>query len=163
MGSDKGSMIASEHDPVTGAVRIVLTPNASMTPRQAQVLVVVMAAAMGAIALFFAGMGAWMVLPFSGGEWLLLALCLWLVQRKASMVEIITIQDGLVRVEMRRIRSVSFHQFEKSWLRLERVRAPERGHPSRLLLRRHRTSVEIGSFLLETERDALAHELRRFL
>jgi uncharacterized membrane protein len=156
-------MIALHQDAVTGDVRIVLTPNASMTPRQARLLAAVMAAAMGAIALFFASMGAWMVLPFSGAEWLLLACALWVTQRKASNFEVITIQEDWVRVECRRVEAKHLHQFQRPWLRLERLRPNVDGHPSRLFLRLHRNSIEIGSFLIESERETLAHELQRVL
>lgn len=156
-------MIAVEEAPSAGAVRIVLRPNGSMTPGQARLLVAAMAGAMGAIALFFAALGAWMVLPFSGAEWLLLALALGWAQRKLATVEIITIQGQSVSVEVRRFSSGRSYRFDKAWLRLERVRSDRRGHPSRLFLRRQRSSLEIGSFLIEEERDRLVHELRRFL
>ncbi|MBM4200724.1 MAG: DUF2244 domain-containing protein, partial [Gammaproteobacteria bacterium] len=130
---------------------------------QARILAAGMAVAMGAIALFFATLGAWMVLPFSGVEWLMLTLALWWVQRKVSMVEVITIQDHLVSVEVKRFASERLHRFDRSWLRLERVPSELRGHPSRLFLRRQRASLEIGRFLVEAERETLAKELRRFL
>lgn len=156
-------MIARELDPTTGAVRLVLTPNSSLTRPQARWLMVAMALAMGSIALFFSALGAWMVLPFSGGEWLMLALALWWVQRKLAVREIITIHEHMVSVDVERVASEQSHRFEKTWLRVERVAPTRRGHPSRLYLRRQRTSLEIGSFLIESEREMLAHELRQFL
>jgi uncharacterized membrane protein len=159
----QGLMIAVDEDPATGIVRIVLTPNASMTPRQSRLLIAGIGFAMAVIALFFAGMGAWLVLPFSGGEWLLLALAVWLVQKRATIIEVITIQERLVRVHVRRAGSECTQEFDKAWLRLERRDPGVRGHPSRLFLRRHRNAVEIGKFLIESERDALAYELRRLL
>jgi uncharacterized membrane protein len=134
-----------------------------MTPRQARVLAAVMAAAMGTIALFFASMGAWLVLPFSGAEWLLLAVALWVTQRRASDFEVITIREDCVNVELRRAELERLHRFQRPWLRLERVRSSVTGHPSRLFLRLHRKSIEIGSFLVEAERETLAHELQRLL
>lgn len=156
-------MIAIEEDPATGAVRIILTPNGSMGPRGARVLMFGMAVAMGGIALFFTAMGAWLVLPFSGAEWALLAVALWWVQRKLAVVEIITLRDQSVSVEVRRFRAGQCYRYDKAWLRLERVYPEVRGHPSRLFLRRQRSSLEIGSFLVEAERDTLARELRRLL
>jgi len=156
-------MIAREVDPATGAIRLVLTPNSSLTQHQARLLLAAMAIAMGTIALFFTALGAWMVLPFSGGEWLMLALALWWVQRKLSVIEIITIHHSTVSVDVKRLASEQSHCFEKTWLRVERVAPVRGGYPSRLYLRRQRTSLEIGSFLIESEREMLAQELRQFL
>jgi uncharacterized membrane protein len=156
-------MIARELDPATGAIRLILTPNSSLTRQQARWLLAAMAVAMGTIALFFTAIGAWMVLPFSGGEWLMLALALGWVQRKLAVREIITIHERLVSVDVERLASEQSHRFEKTWLRVERVAPRRRGYPSRLYLRRQRASLEIGSFLIESEREMLAHELRQFL
>ena len=141
----------------------MLTPNASLSPHHARLLVLALGAAMSLIALFFAAMGAWMVLPFSGAEWLALSLALWWAQRNGAVVETITIQERFVSVEVKHLASERSHRFERAWLRVERVCSARHGYPSRIFLCRQGARLEIGRFLIEAERDALARELRRFL
>jgi len=156
-------MIESEEDAITGSRRIVLKPNSSMTMRQAKILIAVLATAMGSIGLFFASMGAWLVLPFSGAEWLFLAYCFKFALRRSAVLEVITISEGAVRVEKGRGEPEDTYQFHRAWVNIDWVRSIIPGHPSRLYFRLHGRSVEIGGFLIESEREALALELQRIL
>jgi uncharacterized membrane protein len=156
-------MIESEHDAVAGTFRFVLKPNASMSPRQVRGLIAVLAVAMGSIGLFFANMGAWLVLPFSGAEWLLLAVCFKLVLARSAVREVITITAHAVLVESGHGRAENTQRIQRAWVNVDCVRSRIAGHPSRLYLRRHGKSLEIGRFLVEPERQGLALELRRIL
>jgi len=156
-------MVESAHDAATGEKRIVLRPNASLTRGQASALAGIMAVVMGGIGVMFASLGAWLVLPFSGAEWLLLAYCLHLSFRSSSVREVITITDALVQLERGREKPEQTYQFQRAWVRLNLNRSPIRGYPSRLALRLHGKEVEVGRFLVESEREALARELRTLL
>jgi uncharacterized membrane protein len=156
-------MVESGHDAKTGEKKIVLKPNASLSRRQASALLAVMALVMGSIGGMFASLGAWMVLPFSGAEWLLLVYCLHLGLRNSLLREVITITDALVQVEKGRYRPEQIYRFQRAWVRLNWSRSPIRGRPSRLVLHLHGKEVEVGRFLVESERQALARELRTLL
>jgi uncharacterized membrane protein len=156
-------MIEVERDPGSGSHRIVLQPNASMSSRQAVKVVAVLAVAMGAIAVFFAGMGAWLVLPFSGGEWLLLVYCFRVALRGAAIREVITITDSIVCVERGREHPETVRQWRRPWVNVEWVRSVIPGHPSHLYLRLHGERLEVGDFLVESERARLAGDLHKIL
>jgi uncharacterized membrane protein len=50
-------------------------------------------------------------------------------------------------------------QLPRQWTRVELVRARWHGHPSRLLLRWHGRSLEVGAVLTEAERESLGLRL----
>lgn len=156
-------MVESEQDPHTGRGRIVLRPNTSLTHRQAFWLMAVLGLFMGTIAIGFATLGLWLVLPFSGAEWLLLAWCLRLSLRSNAAREVITIDDQLVVVEQGYDRPERTYRFQRAWVAVDRTEARIPGHPSRLFLRLHGRRVEIGRFLAESERGLLARELKQVL
>ncbi|HUL13561.1 MAG TPA: DUF2244 domain-containing protein [Methylococcaceae bacterium] len=156
-------MVETGHDAETGERKIVLRPNASLSRKQAAVLVGIMAVVMGSIGGVFASLGGWLVLPFSGAEWLLLVYCLHLSLRSSSLREVITITDALVQVEKGRDKPEQTYRFQRAWVRLNLNRSSIRGCPSRLALRLHGKEIEVGRFLVESERQALARELRTLL
>lgn len=156
-------MVVTVLDEQTGERRIVLRPNASLSRNQMWALISVMALVMGGIAIVFAQVGAWVVLPFSGAEWLLFVYCLRLSMKTTSVCEVITITDSLVQVEKGRLVPEQSWRFQRAWVALDLIRSARRGHPSSLQFRLHGKCVEIGGFLVEDERKALARELRNWL
>jgi uncharacterized membrane protein len=156
-------MVDSERDATTGERRIILRPNASLTPRQAWLLLAAIALVMASIAGGFAMLGLWLVLPFSGAEWLLLAYCLWLSFRTGSVREVITITEAVVLVEKGRGKPEQTYRFQRAWVSLDWVKPSVKGHPSRLSFRLHGKKIEVGRFLVESEREALARELQQIL
>jgi len=156
-------MVESGHDADTGENTIVLKPNGSLTRKQAWILLLFCGLLMGVVGGVFAALGAWLVLPFSGAEWILLAYCLNLSLRQSQEREVIIITDALVRVEKGRGRPSQTYKFQRAWVMLDWMQSPIRGRPSRLALRLHGKEVEIGRFLVESERQALAKELKVLL
>lgn len=156
-------MIESERDVGSDSRRLVLTPNMSMSGRQALVLMLGIALVMAVIAGSFASMGAWLVLPFSGAEWLLLVYCFKLGLRNGRVREVITINETSVLVERGFDTPKQTYRFQRAWVALHWAEPPIKGYPSRLLFRSHGKEVEIGRFLAESERAALASELRKIL
>jgi uncharacterized membrane protein len=156
-------MVESERDATTGCRRIVLRPNAALTKRQVYVLLAGFALAMGAIGVGFATLGAWLVLPFSGAEWLLLVYCFKLSLRDCSVREVITITDVSVQLERGRVKPEQTFHFQRAWIALDWVKSPINGYPSRLSFRSHGKEIEVGRFLMESEREALARELQKIL
>ena len=156
-------MIESERDPQTGGKRIVLKPNASLTRRQARLLLGGFALVLALIGSGFAFIGCWFVLPFAGAEWLVLAYCFSLAFRRSAVREVITVTDADVKIE-RGIRGPEqTYRFRRAWLGVSLDGPAATGHPSRLCLKRHGRKMEIGRFLVESEREALYRELKKEL
>lgn len=156
-------MVESGHDAETGEKTIVLKPNGALSRRQAYLLLAFCALLMGTVGGVAAALGAWPVLPFSGMEWLLLAYCLRLSFKDSADLDVITINDAQIRVETRRGGPAQIYQFQRAWVRLAWVESPIRGRPSRLSFSLHGKEVEIGRFLVESERRALAKDLKVLL
>lgn len=155
-------MVESERDPQTGGKRIVLKPNASLTRWQAYLLLGGFALVLASIGSAFAFIGCWFVLPFAGAEWLVLAYCFSLAFRQSAVREVITVTDTDVLLERGIWGPEQTYRFRRAWLGVS-LEGPAAGHPSRLCLKRHGRKIEIGRFLVESEREALYRELKEEL
>lgn len=78
---------------------IVAEPNRSASWQTNKIILILMCCLSGAIALGFAALGAWPVLPFAGLEMLALGTALYYVCWKLRYRHVITIGDGRVRIQ----------------------------------------------------------------
>ena len=115
------------------------------------------------IAFAFALKGIWMILPFAGLEMLALWLALYIVARRGTRWQSISVSGDSVDIEDRGINSQGRQSFQRAWARVELKKSDIKGHPSRLLLGSHGRTVELGGCLNETEKQRLAAELRQAL
>jgi uncharacterized membrane protein len=112
------------------------------------------------VALPLTFMGYWPVLPFAGAE---LALLFWAL--RASMArrhekQTITILAETVEIEDCRPPRQSCVVFPRHWAQVRIHTGGSPLHPSRLTVESHGRRHEVGSFLNEQERQALASRLR---
>jgi len=154
-------MVQIERDHLSGELRFVLTANGSMSSRQIVVFLCAVGVVMGTIAVGFTALGLWLVIPFSGAEWLLLAYAFKLSLDSTTVREVLTIGDSSVVLERGRNELKPVHRFQRTWLVLVWNKPKYRGHPSQLILRSHGRQVEVGGFLVEAEREMLVRELRK--
>jgi len=103
----------------------------------------------------------WPILPFAGLEMLVLGWALHVSLRRRHYFQTILLTDELVRVETRDGQKLEQIEFTRHWARVTLRRADIRLHPSRLTIESHGRSCEVGSFLNEEERRALAGQLTR--
>lgn len=142
-------------------VTIQIAPHCSLQPRGAVMFFVSICIVSFAIAGFLAMRGMWPVLPFAGLEMLALAWALHLSMRRRQYSQIIRLTEELVRVETRIGPRSHQIEFTRHWARVKLRDAEFRLHPSRLLIESHGRACEIGGFLNEEERRALAVQLMR--
>jgi uncharacterized membrane protein len=123
----------------------------------------VTAAASLLLAGLLAARGFWPVLPFAGLELFALGVALGMNMRRGRYCEFISVyrdrivmEKGVGEVEERL-------ELPRHWTRVELARAPWRGHPSRLLLRCHDKSWEVGTMLTESERESLRLRLAELI
>ena len=155
--------VTSDSDPEKGITRFVLVSNGSLSRSQANVVLLALGLFMTLIAGGFWALGLWLVLPFSGLEWLFLALALRWSLRNSELKEVVTIDPARVLVERGRRRPEQRYEFQRAWVQL-RWREPRfRGYSGSLELRSHGKQVVLGEFLPETERKKLMQELGRIL
>ncbi len=155
-------MVDSQH--VDNSVyRIVLRPNQSLSWRAACYFWLSMVVVCGGIATGLTVLGFWPVLPFAGLELGALAVVLYVVAWRSEWREVIAVTDDAIQIERGHRRPEQCWTLAKTWARVILERCPKQWYPSRLLIRSHGHSVEVGGFLNEDERRQVADELVRRL
>ena len=144
-------------------MRIELSPNCSLSPQGARWFFGSVCVASMSVALPLTLMGYWPVLPFAGAELTLLFWALRSSMARRHEKQIITISSETVEIEDCRPPEQSCVVFPRHWAQV-RIRAGDSPlHPSRLTVESHGRRHEIGSFLNEQERQALALRLKRLI
>jgi uncharacterized membrane protein len=119
------------------------------------------AASMG-MALTFAALGAWPVLPYSMIEMSLLCWAFRWIERHAKDWERVTVRGDRIVVERNSGGTRTQREFNRFWTRLE-VEADAHNRVARLVLRHRGESLPFGEGLPQHERAVIARELRRAL
>ena len=147
--------------PVSRVLTIQLSPNCSLTPRAATLFFGSICVVSFSIALVMALKGLWPIFPFAGAEMLLLGWALHASLQRRHYSQTITVTDDRVAVQTQRRELCEQVVFPRHWAQVKLRRADTHLHPSRLTIESHGRSYEVGSFLTEEERRALASRLMR--
>jgi uncharacterized membrane protein len=140
--------------------RFVLSPNCSISWRELVLFYFLTCLIALAVGLFFTLQGLWLVLPFSGLEMLALGGGLYLTSRKVYRREVITLDPAHTRIEKGVQRIDQSWEFKTPWIRII-DELPDRRSPRRkLAISVYGESVEVGSFLANSEKEALAFQLK---
>jgi uncharacterized membrane protein len=138
---------------------LVIQPNRNLTWNQSKWLFLFLSACIGLVSLYFISLGAWLVLPFTGLEILIVGIAIYCQSCCAHRLEIIHIDATHVRIsDNRNLRAEKC--FHKAWLKIIQNHDPKGWYPSRLLIGSHGEYIEIGKNLLEEDREMLATNLR---
>ncbi len=140
--------------------RFVLSPNCSISWRELILFYLLTCVVALVVGLFFMLQGLWLVLPFSGLEMLALGIALYLTSRKVYRKEVITLDRHATRIEKGRRRVEHQWQFKTPWVRIIDDHPDARSHRRRLAISMYGESVEVGSFLANSEKEALAFQLK---
>jgi len=139
--------------------RFVVCPNCALSWRMTKFVLLFFTACFGALGVYFAALGAWLVLPFAGLELGVLVAGFYLSALAGHTREVIEVEGPVLRVLRGGRQLAAVASFPANWTRVELRRDPRGWYPSRLLLRCHGKGLEVGSKLVETEREELAVEL----
>ena len=140
--------------------RFVLSPNCSISWRELLAFYLLTCLVAVAVGVFFTLQGLWLVLPFSGLEMAALGTALYLTSRKVYRREVITLDAHTTRVEKGVQRVDQSWEFQTPWVRFRDVRQGTRSDQRKLFIEVSGDSVEVGSFLANSEKDALAFRLK---
>lgn len=147
-------------DPQT---RIEIAPHCSLSPRGAKLFFASVGLASMSVALPVSFMGFWPVLPFAGLELALLAWALKTSMARRDQRQSIVITPTCVTIEDHSVTPMQRCEFPRHWAQV-RIRAGGSAwHPTRLSVESHGRRHELGAFLTEPERQALASQLRRLI
>ncbi|MFT4560729.1 MAG: putative membrane protein [Gammaproteobacteria bacterium] len=134
----------------------VIKPTRSMSWREAKIFVAAVSALSLGIGLWFLCRGYPFVLPFSGLEALAVAIAFYIVLRDGENREVISIFPRTVVIEKGRYEPNFHAEFDRTWVKVVLARSPRGWYPSRLSITSHGRATELGSFLTNGEREALA-------
>jgi len=140
--------------------RFVLSPNCSISWRELLFFYLLTCAVALAVGLFFTFHGLWFVLPFSGLEMAALGTALYLTSRKVHRREVIILNPERTRIEKGLRRIERSWEFSTPWVKViddcpEGLRAKRT-----LAIGVSGERIEVGSFLANWEKDALAFQLK---
>ena len=107
------------------------------------------------IAVAFAWLGAWLILPFAGIEALVLLLAYRSIERHAGDYERLTIAGDVLQIEVAEFERVQRFQFNRWWVQ---VVCEHDG--LRLAVRSHGREIEFGRHLTDAQRRAVAGALK---
>ena len=140
--------------------RFTLSPNCSISWRELLVFYLGICVVALAVGLFFSLQGLWLVLPFSGLEMMALGVALYVTSRRVYRREVITLDSKRIIIEKGVRRIHQRWEFETSWARLLDGKSDDRQERRKLLISAHGKYVEVGEFLDNIEKDALAFQLK---
>jgi uncharacterized membrane protein len=139
-----------------------LRPNPPLSVPVLRAIVAVVAVINLAFAVTFILRGAWPVTPFMGADVALLAWAFRAVRIAARRHERVTLRPASLTVERHPARGApSEVVFNPYWVRVD-VEEPS-NHWSRVILRSHGRSVQVGSFLAPHDRETFAGALKAAL
>lgn len=143
--------------------RFVIRPNCALSWRTTKVLIWFFGGCLAAVSLYFVSLGAWVVLPFAGLEFAVLAAGFYASALAGHSREIVEIRGPVVRVLRGGRRLKEAAGFPVNWTQVVLERDPTGWYPSRLWLRSHGRELEIAAKIVETEREELAAALKERL
>ena len=153
-------MVSVNRDISGRSFYFVLSPNCSISWRELLLFYLLTCFVALAIGLFFTLQGLWLVLPFSGLEMLTLGLGLYVTSRKVYRREVITLDADRIRVEKGVQRVDQSWEFSTPWVNIRDDREVGPDGRRRLVIGASGSSVEVGSFLANSEKDELAFQLK---
>lgn len=109
------------------------------------------------IAAVFAMLGAWLILPFAGLEVAALAMVLRWLRAHADDYESVSVRGDRVVLDVRENNRTRHFEFNRLWATLVVEQQPQ---STKLALRWHGREFEVGRYLDDGGRQALARELK---
>lgn len=164
-------MVTADECPETEARRLVIRPNQSLSWRQSMLFLGAIAVPLTLVSGVLATQGYWLVLPFAGLEVAVLFGCMYLVSHACRRCQVVSVGQATVTVEKGRERGRDAAsggpelrvEFARDWAQVYLAPGIKRWHPRRLWIGASGRQVEIGEFLVDEEKAALAAQLKRLL
>jgi uncharacterized membrane protein len=150
-------------DPSGLACHWVIRPNQSLSWRASlQVYAAIVLCIIG-ITIAYVLHGLWWVLPFAGFEILVLGIAFYLCLARSQLQEVVAVDADVVSVEKGRHAPEEYWECPRPWARISLEEPAIAWYPSRLAIAFQGRQIEIGRFLNEEERRALAVELQQII
>ena len=141
----------------------MIRPNQSLSRRGALKFYAAISFCCLGIGITFALHGFWPVLPFAGLEVIVLGVAFYLCLSRSRMREVVSVDAEVIRVEKGQGKPQKHWECPRAWARISLEPSPIAWYPQRLAIAFQGKQVEIGRFLNEEERCALAVELEQVI
>ena len=139
--------------------QVTFKPNCSLSARGKAKVVVLLTVIPCCIAIGFALIGAWLVLPFVGLEIFALGFAFYHVNSHESDYESISIDANNLVVERCTGQHISQQIINPYWVKVARHELPN--GELRLGLLSHGKEIEVGRYLTRKQRESLAEQLEK--
>ena len=139
-------------------VQLHLSPNRSATWQQTKYLIAVFALFISTIAIAWAIVGAWVILPFAGAEVGLLAFIMYMVSKATYQWQTLLISQQSITVYCSNGVQLCFPRYDTSlyfFEDLSKKRLP------RLVLQSHLQQFEVGAFLNSSDKKQVHERLKQ--
>ncbi len=145
--------------------QIVIGPNASLSVPQAMLVMAAMSLVALTVAVGFALMGFWPILPFAGLELAALGAALWVSLRRNRYREVLGFEDGRVQLGFGWMGQGAAAQIDwpRPFTRVVLERGPARNSPARLVLMCSGQRVLVARCLTDAERGQLYLRIKDLL
>lgn len=140
---------------------ITLQPNRSCSWAQTRLFLLVFVGLTLAIGVFWASMGVWAVLPFSGLEAGLLTFLMYRVSQSTYERQRIVVSDSQVLIQVGSAFPRRTWRLQRQHTHLAVIEPPHRLDPPRVSIFDTRHNIEIGRFLNRDDKARALAELKR--
>jgi len=143
--------------------RFVIRPNRSMTRKGMSLVFIGIGVAAVLVALRFWLLGAWMVLPITILELIVLGAAFVIIERETRACETIDLSEKAVSVVQEGWKLNREWRYPTYWVQVIFRPDPKGWYPSHLYLRSHGDTLEIGACLNDDERFQLSQDLSKII
>jgi uncharacterized membrane protein len=150
------------HSEIHAPLKLVSRQNCSLSPVGRRFFLGLLGFNLLAVGLWFTFIGAWLVLPFAGLEFLLVCLAFKLISQRAEDYETLTVADFVLAFESQIKGSKNSFECNARWARLYCL-TRLKGNRCELSLRYAGKQVTVGRLLNDEQRMVWAATLQRQL
>lgn len=142
---------------------LVLTPHRSATWEDDLRLFAAIALLAVPIAVGWALLGYWVILPLCGLELGAVLLGLYVSSHSLLAREVVSVDDDRIVIESGRRRVERRFELPRQWARVVLESGHGNAGPPRLIVRAHGRAIELGRFLTADQREAAAARLQALI
>jgi len=139
---------------------ILLQPNLSLSWKQNVRLLSAVFIALLGISVYFSSLLGWLVLPYSGLEFILLAVSLYLFFRQHNYKEVIRFSEDSLIIERGKNKPEKTWVYQRQWSKFH-IHAQGASDSPKICLMSHGKELELGAFLNYDEKLQLIECLKQ--
>lgn len=137
-----------------------IVPNRSLSKHGTMMVVMTFSLVLGLLALRFALMGFWLVIPFLLVDLIAVSFAFFFIRKKCCIRECVKIDNKQLLIEHHEIANAQSWDFDLHWVTVDLQEHEHPWQPSRLLVGSHGRWVELARFLTNEERASLSAAIK---